>query len=86
MLAARADGVGSSLTSVLLFKNDETLEVLDVPEDQGWRMACCVSHGLPVGASGVLRPDCPHTRCRIATPGEPPSAQRSTNPSGSRRP
>ena len=49
MLAARAEGVGSSLTSVLLFKNDETLEVFDVPKDQGWRMACCVPMGYPLG-------------------------------------
>ncbi len=53
MLAARADGVGSSLTSVLLFKNDETLEVLGVPKDEGWRMACCVPMGYPTGSWGT---------------------------------
>ena len=82
MLAARADGVGSSLTSVLLFKNDETLDVLNVPKDQGWRMACCVPMGYPTGNVGVLPADSPHTRCRIATLGVPLSAQKSTNPSG----
>lgn len=55
MLQARADGVGSSLTSVLLFKNDETLEVLGVPGDAGWRMACCVPFGYPTGSWGVAR-------------------------------
>lgn len=55
MLAARADGVGSSLTSVLLFKNDETLAVLDVPKDQGWRMVCCVPMGYPTGKWGVAK-------------------------------
>lgn len=53
MLQARADGVGSSLTSVLLFKNDETLEVLGVPSDEGWRMTCCVPMGYPTGTWGV---------------------------------
>lgn len=53
MLQARADGVGSSLTSVLLFKAAETLEVLGVPADEGWKMACCVPFGYPVGKWGV---------------------------------
>ncbi|MFT5202163.1 MAG: nitroreductase [Candidatus Aldehydirespiratoraceae bacterium] len=53
MLQARADGVGSSLTSVLLFKNDETLDVLDVPKEEGWKMSCCVPFGYPTGKWGV---------------------------------
>ncbi|HVM40538.1 MAG TPA: nitroreductase family protein [Acidimicrobiia bacterium] len=53
-LAARADGVGSSLTSVLgLFHGPEALEVLGVPSDEGWIMACCVSFGYPTGRWGV---------------------------------
>src|SRR5262245_29422244 len=38
MLAARADGVGSTLTTFLTFRHDEVLEVLGVPADEGWRM------------------------------------------------
>jgi nitroreductase len=53
MLQARADGVGSSLTSVLMFKNDETLEVLGVPAEEGWRMSSCVPFGYPTGKWGV---------------------------------
>jgi nitroreductase len=53
MLQARADGVGSSLTSVLLFKNDETLDILGVPKDEGWKMSCCVPFGYPTGKWGV---------------------------------
>jgi hypothetical protein len=53
MLSARADGVGSSLTSVLLFKSDETLDVLGVPKEEGWRMSCCVPFGYPTGTWGV---------------------------------
>ena len=53
MLSARADGVGSSLTSVLAFKNDETFEILGVPTEDGWRMSCCVPFGYPTGKWGV---------------------------------
>lgn len=53
MLAARSEGVGSSLTSVLVFKNDETLDVLGVPKEEGWKMSCCVPFGYPTGRWGV---------------------------------
>jgi nitroreductase len=53
-LAARAQGVGSALTSVLgHFHPDETLEILGVPPGKGWQMACCVSFGYPTGRWGV---------------------------------
>jgi nitroreductase len=53
-LAARADGVGSALTSVLgIFHPAETLEILGVPADKGWTMWCCVSFGYPRGRWGV---------------------------------
>ena len=53
-LAARAAGVGSSLTAVLgFFHPTETFEILGVPGDEGWVMACCVSFGYPTGRWGV---------------------------------
>jgi nitroreductase len=52
-LAARGEGVGSALTSVLLFRNDEVFDILGVPKDDGWGMACCVSFGYPTGKWGV---------------------------------
>ena len=53
-LAARAQGVGSSLTAVLGFWHpDETFEILGVPTDDQWIMACCVSFGYPTGRWGV---------------------------------
>lgn len=55
MLAARAEGVGSSLTSVLLFENDAVLELLGVPAGEGWNMACCVTMGYPTGRWGVAK-------------------------------
>jgi nitroreductase len=53
-LAARAEGLGSTLTSVLgFFAKDEVLEILGVPKDEGWINACCVSFGYPTGRWGV---------------------------------
>ena len=53
-LAARAEGVGSTLTSVLGFSAmDEVFEILGVPKDEGWINVCCVSFGYPTGRWGV---------------------------------
>ena len=53
-LAARAEGIGSCLTTILgTFRNAETFEVLGVPADKGWEQACCVSFGYPTGKWGV---------------------------------
>ncbi len=55
-LAARAEGVGSALTSVLgVFHGAEAMEILGVPAGHGWVMACCVSFGYPTGRWGVAR-------------------------------
>jgi len=54
MLAARGEGVGSSLTSVLgVFYGADTMAALGVPTDEGWLNACCVSFGYPTGRWGV---------------------------------
>jgi nitroreductase len=53
MLAARAEGVGSSLTSVFMFRLDDVLEVLGVPRGEGWLFASCVTFGYPTGRWGV---------------------------------
>ncbi len=52
-LAARAEGIGSALTSILAFRTNEVFEILGVPEDEGWNMACCVTFGYPTGRWGV---------------------------------
>jgi nitroreductase len=55
-LAARAEGVGSALTTVLgIFHGPEALEILGVPAGHGWSMACCVSFGYPAGRWGIAR-------------------------------
>jgi nitroreductase len=52
-LAARAEGVGSALTTVLAYRRQQTLEILGVPADDGWEMSCCVSFGYPTGRWGI---------------------------------
>jgi nitroreductase len=52
-LAARAEGVGSALTSVLgTFYADDVRRILGVP-DKSWTNACMVSFGYPTGRWGV---------------------------------
>ncbi len=53
MLVARGEGVGSALTSVLAFRSAEVFELLGVPTEEGWHMACCVTFGYPTGKWGV---------------------------------
>ena len=53
MLAARAEGIGASWTSVMFMRNDEVLDILGVPKDAGWLMASCVCFGYPTGRWGV---------------------------------
>ena len=53
MLAARAEGVGSALTSVMnVFHRDDVLDTLGVPREAGWVNACCVTFGYPTGRWG----------------------------------
>ena len=53
MLAARAEGVGSAITSVFAFRLDKVLDILQVPREEGWNFACCVTMGYPTGRWGV---------------------------------
>jgi nitroreductase len=53
MLAARAEGVGASLTTVMRFREQEVLEVLGVPSSDGWLFSSCVCFGYPTGRWGV---------------------------------
>ena len=54
MLAARAMGVGTTLTTVLHhFAQQEVADLVGVPADRGWRLAAAVSCGYPLGRWGV---------------------------------
>ena len=52
MLAARAEGVGASLTSVFVFQLDRVLDILGVPKSEGWLFSSCVTFGYPTGTVG----------------------------------
>lgn len=50
MLAARAEGIGSTLTGVLQsFYRDEMFQILGVPGDEGWYCHGVVPMGYPTG-------------------------------------
>jgi nitroreductase len=54
MLAARAEGIGSTLTGVLhSYFAGEVMEILGVPKDSGWHMHGVVTMGYPTGKWGV---------------------------------
>jgi nitroreductase len=54
MLAARAEGIGSTLTGVLqTYYADEVFEILGVPTDEGWYLHGVVPMGYPTGRWGV---------------------------------
>ena len=54
MLAARAEGVGASLTTVMhIFHNDEVCQILGVPKADGWLISSTVMFGYPTGTWGV---------------------------------
>jgi nitroreductase len=53
MLAARAEGVGASLTSVFFFRIDDVMRILHVPTEEGWLFSSCVTFGYPTGKWGV---------------------------------
>lgn len=56
MLAARGEGVGTCLTTILgTFKSVEVFELLDVPPDRGWEFKAAVSCGFPTGRWGLAQ-------------------------------
>lgn len=54
MLAARAEGIGSTLTGMIQsYFADEAFDILGVPKDDGWYMHGVVPMGYPRGKWGV---------------------------------
>jgi len=53
MLAARGEGVGSTLTRMLAARSAQVFELLDVPSDEGWQFGACAMFGYPTGRWGV---------------------------------
>jgi nitroreductase len=53
MLAARAEGIGSTLTGFLQYYPNEVMDILGVPKDAGWNLHGVVPMGYPLGKWGV---------------------------------
>ncbi len=54
MLAARAEGIGSTLTGFLqTYYTDEVFDILNVPKDAGWHLHGVITMGYPTGRWGV---------------------------------
>jgi nitroreductase len=53
LLAARAEGVGGVITTLLRYFPDAVNELLGVPVEQGWTMSTMVVFGYPLGRWGV---------------------------------
>ena len=56
MLAGRAHGIGTCLTTVLgMFKPQKAFEILNIPSDKGWKIDAVVTAGYPLGKCGVAK-------------------------------
>jgi nitroreductase len=53
LLAARAEGVGGVITTVLRYEAERVMELLEVPTEEGWRMTAMLAFGYPRGHWGV---------------------------------
>jgi nitroreductase len=54
MLAARGEGIGSTLTGFLqAYFSNEVMDILGVPKDEGWYMHGVVPMGYPLGKWGI---------------------------------
>ena len=56
MLAGRAHGIGTCLTTVLgMFKPQKAFEILNIPSDKGWKIDAVITAGYPLGKWGVAK-------------------------------
>jgi nitroreductase len=53
LLAARAEGVGGIITTVLRYQAEQVHKLLGVPTDDGWQMIAMLALGYPLGRWGV---------------------------------
>jgi nitroreductase len=53
LLAARAEGVGGTITTVLRYEAERVMDLLKVPTEEGWRMTAMLALGYPRGRWGV---------------------------------
>ena len=56
MLAGRAHGVGTCLTTVLgMFKPEKAFGILNIPNDKGWKIDAVITAGYPLGKWGIAK-------------------------------
>lgn len=56
MLAARGEGIGTCLTTILgVFRSSDVFDLLEIPKDKGWQLAASVSCGYPLGRWAVAK-------------------------------
>jgi nitroreductase len=53
VLAARAEGVGGVITTVLRYAEEQVMDLLRVPAEDGWRLTAMLALGYPLGRWGV---------------------------------
>jgi nitroreductase len=53
LLAARAEGVGAVITTVLRYEAQRVMTLLGVPTEEGWQMTAMLALGYPRGRWGV---------------------------------
>jgi nitroreductase len=53
LLAARAEGVAGTITTVLRYEAERVKGLLEVPTEEGWRMTAMLAFGYPRGRWGV---------------------------------
>ena len=53
LLAARAEGVGGVITTVLRYEADKVMTLLGAPTEDGWTITAMLAFGYPLGRWGV---------------------------------
>ena len=53
LLAARAEGVGGVITTVLRYAEQQVMDILRVPAQDGWQLTAMLALGYPLGRWGV---------------------------------
>jgi nitroreductase len=53
LLAARAEGIGGTITTVLRYESERVMQLLEVPTGEGWQMTAMLALGYPRGRWGV---------------------------------
>jgi nitroreductase len=73
-LAARSEGIGTSLTTLIFkYRRAEVLELLGVPDTGEWVPMAMVTFGWPTGRWGIAARQPAHEVCFSERWGEPPS-------------